>query len=1251
MNNRNIYFTKVLFIMFSIVFMVVFLGGVSCCDVSKKPKESNNIPILTPFFYQYQILKPWQVEGIKSAMEDSDPRVWMLAWEKIGEWMKMRYEFDFVFRVYKESAKGRIKNQKLRMDAEYLRNSLSKKAELQLPWLIKDLENNLGSYWRDSLKTLSVIGKPAYKYVDKIGDKLEDSDFFAKIQAIETLGEMGTASSKYSDKILDILKHSDKFTFMPSLVAAKKIGVTDEVIAKAVSVPKLAHQQIIFQLMMHNNEETDLLPVLGIIVKDKKSWLRDIAILKLSLFLENRPEYIPLFEELLNDPDKSYRFLAASALGTLGEKSGKYIPVFLKMIQDKDYQVVCSGLEALGNMGEFADDYSPEVIKLLNHPKTEVRLFAIKALGKIDSKSKKHLDDIGKLIDDEDPIIRSYAVQTLGVYGEDAAVYIPELKQLLNSKEMDEFFTSESKDNRIYFKYNYPSNSRYSQYKTIEVFKNSGCMMGSITINHIYCSIVEAYGNIGEKAIPQIPHVIDMIKRDLSEYRETKNLKDISSERLYCKSIYFLGKLFQQKKEKSIELVQMLQDENPFVRLNALYIVRSLRNTSNLYENETVSLLNDKHHYLRLSALIALNEMNEISRETIPKIEKRLNDSNIDVRFVAFKVLSKYDPGYKKNIPGLVKELNWQNSYASEGDIYKTLWEAGPLNHRDILPILNQNLYDPENPFPRLRFLAHYLAGNDPKGRIVIRWLGRPYKYPDPSKISMKEAVKTLSTFDETWDDSRSYKKLHQELINQSMRIIRGKKDVFRSEDRDLLKRIARKLKREKKKSYYREVKEVVDSLKLSYSDKTIDKEKPEKYILRGSEFYVRGKYDLAIREYKKALEIDPDNAEIYVKLGKAYYLKFEYRNAIDNFNKAGEIDPEYSDSYYKMVNNNSEISKRARKSDPFRVFFEAIEENETAKIKQLASKYPFLIKTRYINGQLPIHLAILQNRTDLLDFFLKNGSDVDAKDKKGNTPLYIAALFYNEEAMDLLISRGADIDYKFENDGGSMLLRAIRSDDIKLVKLLISKGADVNFVNQKYGYTPLLLAASQGSIEIIDLLISNKANTNYRINGRTPLSLAVRNGYIKTVKLLLSRGAKVNEKDVNGETLLHEAAGFGLLDICIQLINYGADIDPKDNKGDTPLHRAARECYPKVFALLLSKGAKVEEKNREGETPLHWAVYNVFKSKDDIIETITILTSNGANINAKTNNGKTPLDLVYKRPWLYKLLKIHGAEHGSKQK
>ncbi|EAY19107.1 hypothetical protein TVAG_189980 [Trichomonas vaginalis G3] len=97
---------------------------------------------------------------------------------------------------------------------------------------------------------------------------------------------------------------------------------------------------------------------------------------------------------------------------------------------------------------------------------------------------------------------------------------------------------------------------------------------------------------------------------------------------------------------------------------------------------------------------------------------------------------------------------------------------------------------------------------------------------------------------------------------------------------------------------------------------------------------------------------------------------------------------------------------------------------------------------------------------SSLLEYFISNGANINAKTKYDFTALHVAAMNNFKETAEFLISKGADINAKAQN-GETPLHTAFRSNSKETAEILISRGADINAKDEE-GWTPLHYALSQ---------------------------------------------------------------------------------------------------------------------------------------------------------------------------------------------
>ena len=68
-----------------------------------------------------------------------------------------------------------------------------------------------------------------------------------------------------------------------------------------------------------------------------------------------------------------------------------------------------------------------------------------------------------------------------------------------------------------------------------------------------------------------------------------------------------------------------------------------------------------------------------------------------------------------------------------------------------------------------------------------------------------------------------------------------------------------------------------------------------------GNKYLSERKLELAISEYRKAIEIAPDSHEVYNNLGLACLFNKQYQQAIFSLNRALELNPNYSDAHNNL--------------------------------------------------------------------------------------------------------------------------------------------------------------------------------------------------------------------------------------------------------------------------------------------------------------------------------------------------------------
>jgi uncharacterized protein len=129
------------------------------------------------------------------------------------------------------------------------------------------------------------------------------------------------------------------------------------------------------------------------------------------------------------------------------------------------------------------------------------------------------------------------------------------------------------------------------------------------------------------------------------------------------------------------------------------------------------------------------------------------------------------------------------------------------------------------------------------------------------------------------------------------------------------------------------------------------------------------------------------------------------------------------------------------------------------------------------------LHGAAYNADVESVREFLRLGADPNERDERGLTPLLW------------------------------MALRGAVGDQIPVMTALLSAGADANAVTEKGDSTVLMCAVQSGHLEVIRNLVGSGADVNRAADEVTPLMVAARAGDEDVVRLLLDLGAKAGAK------------------------------------------------------------------------------------------------------------------------------------------
>lgn len=217
------------------------------------------------------------------------------------------------------------------------------------------------------------------------------------------------------------------------------------------------------------------------------------------------------------------------------------------------------------------------------------------------------------------------------------------------------------------------------------------------------------------------------------------------------------------------------------------------------------------------------------------------------------------------------------------------------------------------------------------------------------------------------------------------------------------------------------------------------------------------------------------------------------------------------------------------------------------------------------------LHNATIARDNTRIEYLLKRGAKVNAKDTEGQTPLMVAA-----KSGDLSVLNGL-LEYKAnpnaqDNDGWTAAMYAVRSNEPKIFRLLGKHKADFNLIN-KDGATALAMAVSDNKANAAVAMLDNNANPDFAMGAGkyNALMLAVTKGNQTLAQTLLQYKANPNAKNAGGVTPLMIAAHKNQDMIVSLLLKAGANMEMKDDEGKTALVIAKENDAQKALIQLQS--------------------------------------------------------------------------------
>jgi ankyrin repeat protein len=319
---------------------------------------------------------------------------------------------------------------------------------------------------------------------------------------------------------------------------------------------------------------------------------------------------------------------------------------------------------------------------------------------------------------------------------------------------------------------------------------------------------------------------------------------------------------------------------------------------------------------------------------------------------------------------------------------------------------------------------------------------------------------------------------------------------------------------------------------------------------------------------------------------------------------------------------------------------FIAAREGDLAGARSLVERAPGLALVEY-NYTPPIHFAVREGHTKLVEFLLERGADPAYRSYPFSDPLLMYAEDRGHADVASILRERLSRRFAIAANTGT-IISAAKDGDLKRVKAELARDPSLARVGDEAGDTALHHAVGRGHVDVVRALLDAGANVDaVRGDGYRPIHAALmshwnvrsRSGvHDAIVDMLLANGASYNiyVAAARGDmTYVREALGRDR-----SLANF------EDTHHHRPVSAAARRGDIAMVALLLEHGA--DPNLPEEGAPQGHALWSAVDRRDH--ELVRLLLRYGADPNCEVESSGTPFGHAQKDPVLRNLLRAHGG-------
>lgn len=255
-----------------------------------------------------------------------------------------------------------------------------------------------------------------------------------------------------------------------------------------------------------------------------------------------------------------------------------------------------------------------------------------------------------------------------------------------------------------------------------------------------------------------------------------------------------------------------------------------------------------------------------------------------------------------------------------------------------------------------------------------------------------------------------------------------------------------------------------------------------------------------------------------------------------------------------------------------------------------------------------PLHIAARWNCVNVARLLVRKGAPVDQVDEWGDTPLNVAIRRGSTQVVEFLLDQGADVNFRVKRErktpttsldrknvtcNRSPLEWALCSTNDSIPLMVLDAGADVSLLKKSETGSFLCELVTMSRKEVLEKFLTKGADPN-ALYHYSALETALASSQIEIANLLRRYGASLDvhspqfdNDHLSGLPLLHRAASTGDTAAINWLLKEGFDPNTLDESLQNAAFHAAYNNHPAALDALRRSGTDLRAPNKSQDTPL----------------------------------------------------------------